>query len=459
MPAYARRQIVAEGEVGIYHCLARCVRRAFLCGRDPLTGHDYEHRKEWVRRRLEFLAGIFAIDVCGYAAMSNHLHVVLRQRPDLADRWSDEDLARRWWRLCPRRRLPDGSPAEPTPSELAALTADARLAQWRQRLAHVSWFMRALCEPIARRANKEDQCTGRFWEGRFRSQALLDEAAVLACSVYVDLNPIRAGLAETPETSAYTSVCDRIAGLNDHNSVRNNVRTNVYNTGRHERGRRGAGRGAGRDPRHEAQLDERLGARHDARRKVRPDARLDARHPQSGATLDSRLDASRLADWLCPVNEAGDEPRPNPRAATRRGKSRRHARAGSRAGAGAAARASAAAGVAARAGAAAAGVAMAEVSRRASEKGFLPLALESYLELVDWTGRQVRRDKRGAIPGHLAPILKRLCLNGETWVETVQHFGRWFRRAAGRATSLAERAGRSGQQWFHGVGPARLAFT
>ncbi|WP_373190971.1 hypothetical protein [Halomonas sp.] len=101
--------------------------------------------------------------------------------------------------------------ADQLPAEVAAVKKLA--ATYRERLRDVSWFMRLLNEAIARQANAEDNVKGRFWEGRFRSQALLDEAAILSAMTYVYLNPIRAGMAETPETSAHTSVAERLAAL------------------------------------------------------------------------------------------------------------------------------------------------------------------------------------------------------------------------------------------------------
>lgn len=352
MPAYARREIIDESAVGVYHCTARCVRRAFLCGEDAASGRNFDHRKAWLRERLETLAGAFAIDVLGFAVMSNHLHLILRNRPDVADRFADEEVARRWLRIFSKGVEPVAAPGDEDERKLALIVADAEaLGERRRRLASISWFMRALCEPIARRANREDEATGRFWEGRFKCQALLDEAAVLASSIYVDLNPIRAGLAETPETSRYTGAFERIA------------------------------------------------ARRQATRST---------SPEPAAALAQRRD-----DWLSPI--ADDDAR------------------------GAGVRVSSA--------------------RRASDRGFLPLSLDDYLSLLDWTGRQVRADKRGAIPAELRPILERLSINADAWVETMLDFGRRFRRMIGRAASISALAQRRGRRWFQGQAAARFAFA
>ena len=96
--------------------------------------------------------------------MSNHLHVVLRNRPDVVAEWSDGEVARRWWMLFPQRREKDGSPASPKESDLGMVTNHPeKLAEVRKRLSNIGWLMRCLAEPIARRANKEDDCSGRFW--------------------------------------------------------------------------------------------------------------------------------------------------------------------------------------------------------------------------------------------------------------------------------------------------------
>ena len=111
MPRVNRREIFADDEIQVFHLINRCVRRTFLCGIDENTGRDFSHRKDWIRDRLEVLAGIFAIDVMGFAVLSNHMHIVARTRPDLVKTWSDDEVAMRWWNLFPLRRLQDGSPA------------------------------------------------------------------------------------------------------------------------------------------------------------------------------------------------------------------------------------------------------------------------------------------------------------------------------------------------------------
>ena len=206
-----RSKYVQEGEEGVYHCFSRCVRRAYLYGHDALTGRDFSHRKKWIVDRLKYLAAVFAIEVCAYAVMENHYHSILRTRPDIVAIWSDYEVATRWLTLFPKQRGPGGAAMPPAEEDINALMQDPeRIAELRKRLCSLSWFMGRLNEFIARAANKEDKVKGRFWESRFKCQALLDEAAIAACMVYVDLNPIRAGLASTPEESDFTSIQERI---------------------------------------------------------------------------------------------------------------------------------------------------------------------------------------------------------------------------------------------------------
>lgn len=203
-----RRILINTEATPYYHCVSRCVRRAYLCGKDALTGYDFEHRRGWVESRLHFLARAFCIDVCAYAVMSNHYHVVLHINTDKLAALNDDAIVSRWQML---HRLPDWFDHADTDRCRIAQT----IGLWRERLGSISWFMKSINEPLARFANKEDGCKGRFWEGRFKSQALLDEISVLKCMAYVDLNPIRAKVAATPEASAHTSINARIEGRDE----------------------------------------------------------------------------------------------------------------------------------------------------------------------------------------------------------------------------------------------------
>jgi REP element-mobilizing transposase RayT len=328
---YARKSLICLSDTPYYHVIARCVRRAWLCGYDAYAGKDYSHRKHWVMQRLRLLSEIFAIDLCAYAIMSNHYHLVLRVDRELAARVSKEEVVQRWTRLFRAplliQRWQDGDASN---AERAA--AEQLIEGWRKRLIDISWYMRSLNEYLARRANAEDECTGRFWEGRFKSQALLDEAGLLTAMAYVDLNPVRAGVAATPEESEFTSIYARIQ---QHTPL-----PRVCQTGMRERKRR-----------------------------------------------------TRF--------------RPPPLLAFR--------------------------------------------SEACGQQPSLPMQLEDYLQLVDWTGRFARADKRGVIAEQLPSILVRLQINPDAWKTTMRAGGNRFGRALGRVERLRSHARRLGQAWISGL--------
>jgi hypothetical protein len=212
-----------------------------------------------------------------------------------------------------------------TASQAEADKAQAIIAQWRERLHDISWFMRALNEYLARRANQEDRCKGRFWEGRYKSQALLDEAGLLTCMAYVDLNPIRAGMARTPENSDFTSIQARIREF---------------------------------------------------------------KRPISRQSKDLRRFRSHRAD-----------------------------------------------------------------------DNTIPFYLTDYLELVDWTGRAVRPDKRGSIDDTYPPILERLNIDPDHWLRYMQPSGNVFHHAIGRVRKMQNYALSLGQLWLQGQGTSQRLFS
>ena len=344
----ARKTVVEPGQAGVFHVVSRCVRRAFLCGSDAFSGKSYEHRRGWIRDRIGQLTEVFGIEVFAYSVMANHFHLVLRTCPELPADWSAEEVVNRWLKLFPKERDESGSPLPLEETAFRRLCEDeAKVKLWRERLGDLSWFMRCLNENIARRANREDECTGRFWEGRFKCQRLEDEGAVLACMAYVDLNPVRAGLAETPEASAFTSAFDRIAA--------------------------------------------RRGERVDARQKAASESEPEPTAAQQ-RLLDEAKAAAERAAWLAPV------------ASIRAGGS--------------------------------------------AESPAWGITQDRYLELLDATGRLLKAEKGGRIDPGLAPILERLSLDEEKWVETVRRYGSLFYRVAGQAEKLKELAVKSGQKWF-----------
>jgi REP element-mobilizing transposase RayT len=214
-----RSTLISLEATPYYHCISRCVRRAWLCGKDKETGRSFDHRKSWLVDRFKFLSEIFAVNIAAYAVMSNHYHLVLHVDFARAEAWPNEEVVGRWLRLyrgpelaqryLQGEELPDG--------ELQYMERLIKL--WRSRLYSISWLMSCLNYTIALQANREDGCTGRFWEGRFKSQALLDEPALLSCMAYVDLNPIRAGIATNIEASDFTSIQDRLYQIRNNEAA------------------------------------------------------------------------------------------------------------------------------------------------------------------------------------------------------------------------------------------------
>ena len=310
----ARKQLVCADETPYYHVSSRCVRRAFLCGVDHYSGRSYEHRRVWIEQRARVLASVFSIELCAYAVMSNNYHLVLNLTPDEATEWSDDEVLKRWTVLYRGtllvQRYCDGESLLEV--ELQALRSTA--AVYRRRLADLSWFMKCLNEPIARRANREDSCTGHFWESRFYSQALRSERALLAAMAYVDLNPVRAGMTERPEDAEFTSLAARL-------------------------------RGKDADERLDASFNEALSA---------------------GEYLHDRLSLRSLMPFSDAWRNRGNSS--------------------------------------------------------------LPIREGEYVKLVDMTGRVATRGKRGSVDPTLAPVLERLKISADDWIEASSDFRRSYRR-------------------------------
>lgn len=171
----ARSQLISVEATPYYHCVSRCVRRSFLCGYDERAQTSYEHRRDWVEKRLKLIAQVFCIDVCAYAIMSNHYHLVLHINTERARLLSDHEVIERWLTLHRAPVLIQRFLKGETSTEAEQKACLTIIQTWRERLCSISWFMRLLNQYIANEANREDGCTGHFWEGRFKSQALLDE--------------------------------------------------------------------------------------------------------------------------------------------------------------------------------------------------------------------------------------------------------------------------------------------
>jgi REP element-mobilizing transposase RayT len=499
----ARKNIVADGVERVYHCTTRCVRRAFLCGDDPASGQNFDHRKDWARDRLVFLSGLFAVDVLAYAFMDNHFHNILRTRPDRAEAMTDAEVARNWLLSSPSRKGPLDEEALRVQVK-RTLKKASRVRRLRKRLGKLSWFMGRLNEYLARKANAEDGITGRFWEGRYQCRLLEGEGALLTCMTYVELNPVRAGMSRTPEESGHTSARERLdAVAAQARATLAAAAARAVAAPAEERAALAVAVAeavvAATEVRAEVAEEEEARA---AAAAAEARAALAPAGAQGGATAAEA--AAKAAGAPAGVKAAGilaeAEAAGVPTVAETAGIP---AEARAVAAAEAAAEASeVAAEAAAKAAGAPAGVkaagfpAAAEVpvlpagmegsgipaevlaaveaeaaqaweraswlaplNSLAGRKGvFTTLTPAEYFRVLDTVGRVVRWDKAGSIPPELAPILERLSLNAAEWLESVRGYDRRFRRVLGSAGRLAELARSAGLKWFQGVAACRRLF-
>ena len=228
--ARPRKDFVYLDTTPYYHCVSRCVRKAYLCGSNQ-SGRSYEHRRGWIEKKCLKLASLFSIDICAYAVMHNHYHLVLHVNKTKCDSWSDKEVIERWHQLFKGNHISQQFMKGEILSEAEKALLSILATTWRNRLMDISWFMRIVNEGIARQANREDECSGRFWEGRYKMQALLDEKALAACMAYVDLNPVRAKIAKTPENSEYTSAKKRADYIKNYSDLKNVKSQNKSSSG------------------------------------------------------------------------------------------------------------------------------------------------------------------------------------------------------------------------------------
>jgi REP element-mobilizing transposase RayT len=195
-----RHERLPVGQAGIWHLTSRCVRRQMLL--QPAG------RREWLAERLAAWCGVLAIDLLGYALMGNHVHLVVRTRPDRAQGWSAREVARR---ILATRAIAEGMPSEPSKAAVAAAIEDADvIAEARDQLSHPGVMLRAVKEGFARVVNRAESAAGHVWESRYHDVALIDAGGVLACLAYVDLNPFRDGLVTRPQASEFCSARHRL---------------------------------------------------------------------------------------------------------------------------------------------------------------------------------------------------------------------------------------------------------
>lgn len=376
MSTKPRSEIFRPGEQAIVHVMNRCVRKCFLLGKDKRSGRDFGYRREMFERELRKATCGFAIDMLSFALMDNHFHLILRSRPDVVGQWTDTDVVLQWHKLCPIFKDKDGFPLkDPDKEALANVLEDtARVAIWRERLSDISWFMKLLSQKMAKWCNAEDGTGGHFWEGRFKAVLLLDERALLTCSMYVDLNRIKAELSKSLEESDYTSIQRRLQALVIQTSMRSVLAEQVN------------GSQAPSSTVTSVVIDD----------QASDSAYIPEASEESGPLPDAHLAPVQIDEKHDPI-----------------------------------------------------GPHLSSTGTRCSDKGFLPITQEQYIELLRWTADQLRHSHNGRKFDDSPPTLAALEIEPDTWCKLVTQFTDMFFVVAGMPESIDNhRSCKTGKRFY-----------
>ncbi|MFO0914745.1 MAG: hypothetical protein U0795_17435 [Pirellulales bacterium] len=429
-----------DDEPGIYHCCTQVVQQQWLFGYDALTGRDYGYRKEWIEEEFRRVARFMSIDILDYAAMVNHLHVMVNTRPDVSRKMSDREVAVRWCYLCrssglsrEERNQRRRRPPRPTEKQVQTLLNDhLKLADCRHRLSSLSWMMRLVCQSIARRANKEAGTRGKFFASRFKSQQIEDEAGLLACSMYINMNPIRAGVVSDPEHAAHTSNYLRILSM---------VRS---------------------------QADGNSGLRDMVVDPRNPDCWLAPVFLDPSAAAYQSVDDLDLvpvdyapelsAQELLEANSGSDQN--GVAVAEELAASEGHAASDGDGDLDAQDEVlSGAAGMAIRGPMFRGQLLVAEVfGPRLTNRGYLPISVDEYVNLAKWTAEQLLQSSPAKESSASAVVLDKVGLDAVSWPKTISLIGKCFSTSVGCADSLDRRAVQRGLKRLKGRNAALTAF-
>lgn len=372
-----RSELFSPEEQAIVHVMNRCVQQRFLLGYEKETGKDFGHRRKLFEDELRKATSGFAIDLLAQAIMDNHFHLILRSRPEIVLEWSDTQVVLQWHKLCPIFKDDKGIPvANPTDEDVAKKVQDSnQIAKWRKRLSDISWFMKLVSQNMAKLYNAEDDKHGHFWEGRFKAVLLLDERALLTCSMYVDLNRIAAELATALEDSDYTSIQRRLQALVIRKSMRGVLAEQVNGTGSDQ----------------PASIVS----------SVLVD---DGESPIPEAVAVSQADALPDA-YLAPI-EIDEKNDPI-------------------------------------------GAHLSIGHSRCSDKGYLPMTMDKYVELLRWTADQIGQREGGQQFEPAPPVLAELDLEPEVWCKLTTQFTDLFFVAAGMPEIIDSHRSRLTEKRFH----------